>query len=156
MTDDLQSTTQSETVSGVKVIQSEVTTKFVKAVQLMTISLSQSTVCVAAISESHGYGCRSCYKPLPAGFAAVHLETHATPGTSGHLHFVCNSDCAQELVNAFRGFGARAGLWDWRHLRAWLDHEELLAGVVGVRNIETEFGPGVEFCELVLPKRIPQ
>lgn len=113
-------------------------------------------VFVAATPESHGFGCRSCCSPLPAGFAAVHVETNATPGASGHLHFVCDSHCAKGLLDEFRAVGGRAELWNRSRLRAWLDHDELVAGVVGVRSTETEFGAGFELCEPVLPRRNPQ
>ena len=103
-------------------------------------------VVVGAINETHGLGCRACHKPLPPGFTAVYVATSATPGVSGQLHFVCDAECGKQVLNEFLQIGATGELWSPPRLREWLEHDDSLAGVVGVREISTPLGPGLELC----------
>ena len=94
-------------------------------------------VFVAAIDEDHGHGCRACHRLLPATFAGVRVATNATPGVSGQLHLVCSDECSSQVLSSFTQLGATAESWNGPRLREWLNHHELLGGLVGVRELSS-------------------
>ena len=101
---------------------------------------------VAAIEERHGFGCRVCDRALCRGFSAIWVSATGTPGVSGQLHFVCDADCGKKLHSEFERIGVAAKQWTGPQVREWLNHPELAAGVIGVRQGSTPGGAFFQYC----------
>jgi hypothetical protein len=101
---------------------------------------------VTAIDREHGCGCRACHRPLPPRFRAVYVATSATPGVSGQLHAVCSDKCSRQVLNDFIQNGATAESWSGPRVRELLDHDELIAELIGVREMYAGHALVLQFC----------
>jgi len=102
---------------------------------------------VEATDQAYGFGCRACNKELPPRFAALYVATSTTPGVSGQLHFVCKAECGRRLLSEFAQIGVKTENWSAPRLREWLNHDELVAGVIGVRGFSAGDSLMIEFSE---------
>lgn len=103
--------------------------------QLFPSSLSKGRS--AILSFTPDFGCWYCEQELPAGFCGVQAAHALGPAeTQRYLFITCCERCQQAVLKECEHGRVQAEPWTGPEVRAFLNHEENIAGVLEAISVE--------------------